>query len=73
MKAWHCFVDSPEYGSLLVFAESRNVAKNIASHSIWDEWEYIAITAIRAKKYDGLQRVRCSVDSDALAIERTGR
>ena len=64
MKAWCCFVDSPEYGSLLVFAESRNIAKNIASHSIFDEWEYKEITAHREKRFDGLRDIRCSIASN---------
>ena len=60
MKAWHCFVDSYENGSLLVFAESRNMARKVASKSIFD-WDYIEITAKRAKSHDGLRDVSCLI------------
>lgn len=54
MQAYCCYSgDGTEDGALLVFAESRNQARQIASgrHSPWD-WEYIDVKAIRVPNYD---------------------
>ena len=68
MKAFHCYVSSPEYGSLLVYAADRNKARYIAAHSCWEEWDYVDITAIRANpEFDDIYTEPCYIDSnDAL-------
>ena len=64
MKAWHCFSVSPEYGSLLVYAETRNKARFLASNSPW-EWDYVDITAKRANpQYDGLFNDERNIESN---------
>lgn len=51
MKAFNTFWDSPHGGCLLVWSETRNEARYIASLSPW-EWEYKDVTAIRLPDYD---------------------
>ena len=50
-KAYSTFVDSPEDGCLLVWAETANKARYTASLSPW-EWEYVEISALRTPDYD---------------------
>lgn len=55
MKAFHCtHVRHPFDGSLLVFAESHSKAKALAAHSGPYDWEFVEVSACRAKTWDGL-------------------
>lgn len=58
MKAWYLSVkDDDDQGRFIVFAESRNGARNKADSNdlMYDRW--IDIQAHRAPKYDGLENL----------------
>lgn len=64
MKAWHCFSESPEYGSLLVYADTRNRARYKALTSAWD-WCYLGVSAVRARpEFDDLYDAEKIVESN---------
>ncbi len=67
MKAWMTFDTDETDGCLLVYAETRNKARSVASRGIWEDWEYISITARRAKNFDKYYKgINCIEDNDEL-------
>ena len=65
MKAWHIFEGDPCESSLLVFAENRNRAKQMAhQNGTWKYEEYIHIRANRAPEFDGIFNAERVVDTN---------
>ena len=68
LKAWHCSSDDFYVeDSCLVFAETRNRARQLAFSASWDCAEYIDMRAKRAPEWDAYaDRERAIEDNDEL-------
>jgi hypothetical protein len=65
MKAWHVH-DGEREANLLIFAPTRNRARYMAwTNGTWEFDSYIAITAVRAPKWDGVCVAERVIDQNA--------
>lgn len=63
MKAWTVFCGDVVDGAVLVFAETRNRARQLGVGAWPGNWYYMDVSAKRARAWDGLRQGEdCIVD-----------
>lgn len=65
MLAFQLYEESPEYGCLLVFAESRGKAKSLGVRcGPFMDWSFPKVSCRRIQKYDGLFDKPCVIETN---------